>query len=243
MRKIKHLLPVGLLVLNGLATAQNNVQPTPNVPYIEVSGVYEQEVVPDEIFIGVTIRERYENRNKITIEEQEESFFAAIKSLGIDFNNLFLADANADLVKIRWRTREVLTQKNYTLKVADAQTVASVFQELEKLQILDARIARVNHSKMDSLNRAARILAIKNAKEKADDLLNAIGERTGKVLIVVEDERMLSGNVGLFRGSRSAPLILRDETPVRSSEWSLPSEIHFRKIYIRSNVYVKFSIQ
>jgi uncharacterized protein len=243
MRKIKHLLPVGLLVLNGLATAQNNVQQSPNVPYIEVSGVYEQEVVPDEIFIGVTIRERYENRNKITIEEQEERFFSAIKSLGIDFNNLFLADANADLVKIRWRTREVLTQKNYTLKVADAQTVASVFEELDKLQILDARIARVNHSKMDSLNRAARILAIKNAKEKADDLLNAIGERTGKVMIVIEDGRILSGNIGTFRDARSIPLILRDETQVRSSGWSLPSEIHFKKIHIRANVYVKFSIQ
>lgn len=73
-----------------------------------------------------------------------------------------------------------VNKKEYTLKVKNAIELGRMFQELEKLEITDAFISKVNHSKIDSLRKEVRILAIKAAKDKADYLLTAIGEQTGK---------------------------------------------------------------
>lgn len=97
----------------------------------------------------------------MTIEEQEAKLKTAIKSLGIDLANLNLSDANADYVKIRWQKKDVLTKKDYTLKVSTATSVGQVFLELQKLEITEAYISKVNHSKMDSLRKEIEFQKIK----------------------------------------------------------------------------------
>ncbi|PKP46668.1 MAG: hypothetical protein CVT95_06675 [Bacteroidetes bacterium HGW-Bacteroidetes-12] len=37
--------------------------------YIEVTGTAEKEIIPDEIYISITIRERHEGKEKITIDK------------------------------------------------------------------------------------------------------------------------------------------------------------------------------
>jgi hypothetical protein len=39
-----------------------------DAPYIEVTGMAEKEIIPDEIYIRIIIKERYDGRDKITIE-------------------------------------------------------------------------------------------------------------------------------------------------------------------------------
>ena len=41
-------------------------KPTEELPYIEVNGYAEKEVIPNEIYIGITLRERMENKEKVT---------------------------------------------------------------------------------------------------------------------------------------------------------------------------------
>jgi uncharacterized protein YggE len=211
-------------------------------PYIEVTGSADQEVIPDEIYINIIIREKYVNREKVTIESQEEKLKTYLKDIGIDIINLYLSDANADYVKVKWRTKDVLTKKDYTLKVMTATTVGQVFQQLDKLEITDAFIAKVNHSKLDSLKKEVKILAIKAAKNKADYLLTAIGEQTGKPLIVQERENGITPGAGVnYRGSRSS------ETPyyidgVKVSG-GVKEELQFTKIKIEAFVFVKFAIK
>ncbi len=89
-------------------------------PYIEVTGSADHEVIPDEIYINIVIREKYVNKEKVTIESQEEKLKTFLKVIGIDIKNLYLSDVNADYVKVKWRTKDVLTKKDYTLKVATA---------------------------------------------------------------------------------------------------------------------------
>jgi len=243
MNKIKQLLTMAFLLTTILTFGQTNTTKTEEQPYIEVTGTAEKEVVPDEIYIGIIIREKYLNKVKVTIEGQEEKLKTAVKSLGIDLTNLYLSDANADYVKVRWQKKDVLTKKDYTLKVSTATTVGQVFLELEKLEITDAFISRVNHSKMDSLRKEIKILAIKAAKDKADYLLTAIGEQTGKPLIVKENEilpnrTLASVNV---RGSRSSETEYYVDGVKMKSEDN--NEIQFQKIKIQTSIYVKFSIK
>lgn len=72
----------------------------------------EKEVIPDEIFIRIVIVEKYVDKVKISIEEQEEKLKNAVKSLDIDLSNLYLSDVNADYVTVRWKKKDVLTKKS-----------------------------------------------------------------------------------------------------------------------------------
>ena len=224
-----------------LAFGQTNTTKTEEQPYIEVTGTAEQEVIPDEIYIEIIIREKYISKVKVTIEEQEEKLKNAVESLGIDLTNLFLSDANTDYVKVYWWTKDVLTKKNYTLKVSDATTVGKVFKELEKLEITDANISRVNHSKLDSLRKAVKIMAIKAAKDKADYLLVAIGEQTGKPLVIKENEIFFNRTNTNIRASFSSVTENQVEELKMKSEEN--NEIQFQKIKIQTSIYVKFSIK
>ncbi len=242
MNCLKQLFTLVFLVTTILAFAQTNNSRTEAAPYIEVTGIAEKEVIPDEIYIKIIIRERYINRTKVTIEEQEEKLKAAVKSIGIDLTNLFLSDANADYVKISWQKKDVLTKKDYTLKVSNATSVGQVFQELEKLEITDASVLKVNHSKIDSLRKEVRIMAIKAAKEKADYLLTAIGEQTGKPLIVTETPQpIIREEIARMPLRSSANFISIDDVP--ASNGNKVQEIQFQKIKLSSGVYVKFSIK
>lgn len=243
MNKLKQLLTIAFLLTTILTFGQTNTTKTEEQPYIEVTGTAEKEVIPDEIYIGVIIREKYVNKVKVTIEEQEEKLKNAVKSLGIDLTNLYLSDANADCVKVRWLRKEVLTKKDYTLKVSNATTVGQVFQELEKLEITDAFISKVSYSKMDSLRKEVKILAIKAAKDKADYLLAAIGEQPGKPLIIKENEILPLSNVSgvnIRGGCSDGQLNYVDGMKVRDKE---EYEIQFQKIKIQTSIYVKFLIK
>jgi len=201
-------------------------------PYIEVTGVAEKEIVPDEIYISIVLQEKYEGKNKITIEEQESKLKASLQSAGIDIKNLELSDANADYMKVRRKTKDVITKKDYSLKVTNAENVGVVFKILDDIDIKDASIERVSHSKIEEYRKEVKILAIQAAKAKADYLLNAIGEQTGKPLIIKEIDvniPNLLSNVYY----KSDGYVSKNEEVV----------IQFRKIKLQTSIYVKFSIK
>ena len=208
---------------------------------IEVIGSAEMEVVPNEIYISIILRERYENKQKVSIEEQEEKLKSALKELGIDLKNLYLSDANADYIKVRWGTKDVLTKKDYTLKVSSAATLSNVFQQLSKLEIRDASIARVSHSGLDSLKKEVQILAIRAAKNKADYLLAAIGEKTGKPLSVQERENSYMPVEGVGYGAGNGAGYAAGVFVDSNAEPD--EELQFSKIKVEAYIYVRFAIE
>jgi uncharacterized protein len=211
-------------------------------PYIEVNGTAEKEVIPDEIYIGIIVKEKYANKEKLTIEQQEDKLKLLIQSLNIDLANLVVSDADADYVRVNWQRKDVITKKNYSLKVSDAVTVGKVFKGLDDLEITEANIDKVKYSKIDSLRKEVRIQAIMAAKDKADYMLAAIGEKTGKPLIINESVASPMSNVtGSIRGARSSgTLTYIDGIKVREDE---QNEIQFEKIKVQISVYIKFGIQ
>ncbi|MFN0203975.1 MAG: SIMPL domain-containing protein [Bacteroidia bacterium] len=225
-----------LFVVFGQVSADKNEEK----PYIEVTGNAFEDVVPNEIFIQIELKERYVNKVKISVSEQEDKLKSALKWLNIDLANLSLSDADAEYVRIPWRKKDVLTEQDYTLKVSDAATVTKVFQELEKLEIKDARIAKINHSKMDSIQKAVQIKAIKKAKEKADYLLQAINEHTGKPLIVRE---VGANDLYLRNGRTGENSYYEDGMKVKGKQDIDKDIVQFRKMRVESNIYVKFSIR
>lgn len=229
----------------------SHAQTQPEKPYIEVNGYAEKEIIPDEIYIGINIIEKMENRVKVTIQEQEEKLKTSLKAININLDDFALSDASSDYVRVRWNTKDVITRKSYTLKVGSALQVGQVYLELEKLDIKEARIERVNHSQLDSLKREIRISAIKDAKTKADYLLSSIGEKTGNALVVTDNPAttLYQGNDYVQRPFRGEVFEMRDMQMMNKDSYndklsSFQSDtIEFRKIKLHSNVYVKFAIR
>jgi hypothetical protein len=182
-----------------------------------------------------------ENKEKVTIESQEKLLREALTTLSIPISNLSIADANADYVKVSWQKRDVLTKKEYLLKVGNATTVGKVFQELEKMKIQDGSIDHVSHSAIDSLRKQVRIEAMKAAKEKSDYLLNAIGQKTGKALIVSELENNTVTRSDLARMPARAANKMFSDGAFESLERE--PEIEFQKIKLSYSIYTKFTIQ
>lgn len=235
MKKISALITSTFLITGLYSFAQTQTLPPAPPSYIEVTGTAEEEVVPDEIFITITLKERYINKDKITIETQESQMKNALKSIGIDLKNLYLSDVNSDYVKVRRQKKDMLTKKEYVLKVGTAAIVGQVFQELDKMDITDGYISKVNHSKLDSLKRENRIKAIKSAKEKATYLLAALGEQVGKVLVVTDSPD--PGTQPYYPMPRMMAMVAADGVPEQKEE------IEFQKIKLTSSIFVKFAVK
>jgi uncharacterized protein len=232
-----------LLLLTFTVQAQTAADPTAQEPpYIEVTGRSEMKVVPDQIHIAIELKERGSGDKKVTVEKQELDLKQTVQGLGIDAANLTLSDAIADYVPKKFRKDDVVETKTYELKVADAEMVRKVFRELDRLEIENARIDRVSHSKEIEFRKEQRIKAIQAAKEKADYLLGAIDEKAGSALIIIEEVpetsqgrewRQARGQ--LIQGSQSLFGL------VGTSEYEAMG-VTFSRITISAGVYVKFRI-
>jgi uncharacterized protein YggE len=235
---MKTLLPFCVLLSLCISTnAQTATIPEKDI--IEVTGKAEKEVTPDEIYVRILIQEKNESREKISIEQQEEKLRNAVTTAGIDIKNLSVSDVNADYMKVRWKTKEVMTQKAYILKTSTPQQLRKLFTELNKMEVKDAGIDHVSHSKIDSLTKTVRIMAIKAAKDKAAYLLTAINEKLGNCLLVREAEpayysNTLSNTVSYNNGGGGLEFNVDN---------MINEEIGFQNIKLEYSIYCKFEIK
>ncbi len=236
MKAFKTLSILLVLVLAISTSAQTNIQKED--PYIEVIGKAKTEIAPDEIYITINIQERIEGKEEITIKEQEIKLKKALNDMNIPAENLSLSHANSNYIDIKWSKKDVITKTTYILKVTDALEVGQVFEKLDKLKIVDANISKVSHSKIEDLQKEVRIMAIKAAKNKADYLLSAIGEQTGKPQIIREEiQHPYNSN---SHGAISNTTANYVEAHKMKGEGSF---MQFEKIILTSSIYIKFNIK
>ncbi|MFA7274481.1 MAG: SIMPL domain-containing protein [Crocinitomicaceae bacterium] len=155
-------------------------------PFIEVNGFAEKEIIPDEIYLAITIRERESGKDKVSIEKQQEDLRKALNSLNIPLENLTISDAQADYIRVKLKRNEVISQSEFQLKLKNAKEVADVIEKLDEIKINDVHISRVTHSKIKEFNKELEIEAIKAAKEKAIYLTAAIDQKIGGALTINE---------------------------------------------------------
>src|SRR3954452_8410971 len=100
---------VFFLVLASLVLQVSYAQlPESQKPFIEVTGTGEIEIVPDEIYVTITLQE---SKEKETLAKQEEALKKNLTELGIDPKNLTLNSADADYRQFRTFKKEVVLSK------------------------------------------------------------------------------------------------------------------------------------
>ena len=150
-----------------------------------MTGRAEREIEPDEFYLAVTINER-DSKGKISIEQQQRGMVAALKKLGIDVAaQLKVSDLSSALFK---RNMSVVTAR-YELRLGSAAEVVAVGQALNALGISEIVIERVSHSRIRELQEEVRVEAIRNARQKAAMLAEAIGQKVGRCFLIYDPSR------------------------------------------------------
>jgi uncharacterized protein YggE len=133
---------------------------------IEVSASAERWVTPDEFTFKITLFERIQNKQKITIEEQETALRNELTTLGVDVaKDLTIYDISSQYFRQK-KIKDVLGSKDYRLKLRDLNKIARLQEIADRLNVGRLDLIDSEHSEITRLRRETKMDAMKAAKDK-----------------------------------------------------------------------------
>lgn len=235
MRRTTSLL-VFLCVFAAVAAAQ--VQPERRV--IEVIGSAEQMVTPNEFTFKITLQERMENKQKITIEQQETNVRSELTKLGVDAaKDLTIYDISSTYFRQK-KVKDVLGTKDYRLKIRDLNKIAQLQELADRLNVGKLELIDSDHSEITRLRRETKTEAVKAARLKADYLLAAIGQNVGAAVYIKEIEESGFQIDGASGSSNTFISNVRRASGVQDSQ---DDGLSFAPIKLRFVIIAKFEIE
>lgn len=153
-------------------------------PYIEVEAEADTLVVPDRIYVSITLNEA-DSKNKKSVEEQEKQLETILKKLKINTDkDLSVLDYSSNFKKYFLKGQNILKTKKYSLLVRDAYTLANVIISLEEAGISNTEVEKVEYSKYRELLLELRSEAVKRSRIIADKLVKPLNQKAGKALYI-----------------------------------------------------------
>lgn len=194
MKKILYHLAV---LLACTVSAQSGEKNFIDQNYIEVTGSSEMQVAPNLIYLSIFLSEK-DSKNKVSVADQEHQMITVLKELGIDpEQDLKVHDMFSNYYKhYGMGGQDVILSRSYELLVHDARTAMQVFTELEKVDISNVTVDRLDHTEIVAYRRLVKVDAVKAAKDKASALAEAIGQQIGRALYIQEPEEWMLGAPG-----------------------------------------------
>ena len=188
---MKKLIVICLLLSAQLSFAQSGVsavihssQPFPTIPKITVQGYAKKEVVPDQIFFRITLKEDRISRKKTRIDSLENQLYRLLDGFKIPRKNLSLKNNSQRLIYKKRGDNEVEVTRQYTLLVNDKVNLRSLLLSFSENNFHNISISHIDHTKKAEMMEKLRKEAMKNAKGKAHLLLSSIDENVGALLDV-----------------------------------------------------------
>lgn len=224
------------------ATAQ---QPGGTQKTINVTGIAEMEVVPDEIYVQVELKE-YDKKGvgKVDLEKIKSQFLAACKSIGLTEKEISVQsysgrDANYWIYKkSKKQNPDLKSGIVYSVKLADTRKMDELVDKLDDEATQSFSIYRVSHSKLEEYKKQLKIEAVKAAKAKAVYLAGAIGEEVGGAITINDVNENSNDDV-----PQPMPQIriMAANTLMGADNGGL--DVGFKKIKMQFNVSVTFALK
>ena len=178
MKKMIFLAAAFQLVALSVSAQQAETFPS----YIEVNGVAEKEIAPNEIYLSITINER-DSKGKISIDEQQRDMVAVLKKLGVKPAEQLKM---LDLTSSYFKRGNALTKAQYELKLTSAVEVARVWRALDELGISQVTVQKVSHTNIETFKKEVRADAMRAARDNARALAEAIDQKAGKCFWIAD---------------------------------------------------------
>jgi uncharacterized protein len=204
---MKNLLLAFSIVASSVMYAQT-ITPTPVAERtIHLTGTAELEIIPDEIYVSVTLREFTKEKKKYTIEELEKSFLNFVETTTTTPRaDVKMDNTDATVIALKRKQKDAVIDKTYEVKFKNNTQVILLFSAADSLNINYVHINRYSHSKIEEYKRDVRVAAVANGKEKATYMLAALGQKPGRALTLVEKNPFVRIDDGIedfrpFRGN------------------------------------------
>lgn len=206
-------------------------------PYVETSVKVDTLVIPDRIYLNISITEK-DTKGKISVEELENKMNEKLKSLGIvTEKQLALNDLSSNYKKYFLKQQDILKNKNYTLLVYNSKIAGKVIIALEEIEISNVVLEKTEYSKAEEMILTLKSEAILKAKNQAIAMTKPLNQKVGNAIYISDFSNivnMLSGRVSgiLIRGAKS----------IEEKDKYEPVNIEFEKIKIETEVKATFKL-
>jgi uncharacterized protein len=231
-----------------------NAQTTPQVlnKTITVTGSAEMEIVPDEIYAMVELREyKKKGENKVELEKIKEDFLTKCRSIGLADSDVSIASyEGSNLSYWYWKKRrkdpDLFATIVYEVKFANSKKMDALIDALDDEATINFYVSKASHSKVIEYRKQLKIQAIKAAKEKAIYLTEAINEKVTEAITIKEPTEMYSDDVynsNYSKGKYEAYSNSMYEKKVGGVSNPSGNSINFKKIKLRFEVEVVFALK
>jgi uncharacterized protein YggE len=243
MNMKKNLLSIIMLfvMLNNSVISQETIKQK----MINVAGIAEMEVVPDEIYVMIELRE-YDKKGggKTDIDAIKNDFLKAASSVGIAEADISVQsyqgwDGNYWIYRRnKKKNPDLKASITYQIKLSTTKKMDELVQKLDDEATQNFFISRVSHSKIQEFKKQLKIQAVKAAKEKAIYLADAIGEKAGEALTINEPNE-----IGIVYPQ---PPVYANRTMMKEQAMDAGQQapdINFKKIKFQFEVNATFALK
>lgn len=230
---MKRFILAAAVVLLTLPAAAQVQEAFPS--YIQVNGRAEKEITPDEFYLQIVINER-DSKGKISVESQQRDMIAVLKRLGVNVEKqLKVANLSSEFFK---KNTSVATAK-YQLQLGSSVEVGKVWQALDGLGISNVSILKVSHTQLEQYKAQVRIEAMRDAKQNAATLAEAIGQNIGKCFYIYD-----SNSDMMPRFYNNAVVMRSMRASADMAEGAVADEpLDFKTIKLEYSVQAKFVLE
>lgn len=206
---------------------------------IHVQGEAEKEIIPNKIYLTISLREYEESKgNKISIAELENQLQVAVRKAGLKPDQLSVENVYGYNWYWMWKkdkNKDFMARKQYRLTLSDLKSVNKILENLDEKGVENMNISGYTHTDIDEMNQALEIEALKNAKAKAAAMVEALGGKLGQVVEINE----MSNNYQPIYYARSNNMLMKTDAMAESPA----QDIDFKSIKLNARVSVTFAIE
>lgn len=226
-----------LFVLAG--RAQTIANPYPRT--ITVTGSAEMEIVPDEIYVMVDLKE-YDKKGagKIPIDKIRQDFLSAVRSLGLPDSAVSVAaydGYNNPWLRKKNKKDELYASITYQVRLRTAAQVDQLVDRLDDAATQNFYISRTSHSRLEEFKKNLKIQAVKNAREKAGYLAEAINEHVAEAVTINEPTEYYQPYYNTMANTRMKAPVAMDQSAADQPQ------ADFKKIKFKYDVTVVFALK
>lgn len=239
-----------LLVANSFNAQQAQPVFTSN-PFpktITVNGSAEMEVIPDEIYVNIELKE-YQKKGdaKRDIETIKTEFLQSCRSIGIPDSSISIASYYGFNTYYWFRKRKkdpnLSSSITYQIKFKNSDLMDRLVEKLNDDATQSFLIVSASHSKIIEYRKQLKIQAVKAAKEKGIYLAEAIGEKIGETITIHEpEENQFKSYANLYENARVSNALYYKMLDQDNASPKI-QEVDFKKMKLRFEVEVVFALK
>jgi uncharacterized protein YggE len=201
---------------------------------IEVVGNAETEIVPDIIYVAISLQEYFNgNRKAADLNDLEKELQNAVIKAGIPKENLTVN--NVSSYNYAWEKKKnpnFAASKQYRLKLSDISKFNEVIGSLDPKAIQSTHIESYEHSKIAAFKKDLRKKALEAAREKAQYLAETLDDTLGDALEI---------NVADTDSNPVQPIYANTMMRYKSED-AAPADIAFHTIKLNATVRAVFQL-